>query len=179
MVKKYLILFVLAALPYLTAEEKYSPMLKDFLETVAAFPVERPENLNGMQWESRAEYRIIFSNSHYYSFKAVEFSYTGGAHGSTRTSVGTIFRGKKLKLADLGDQKKLRILWEKAIAAHFKKASYAEHFRQCSEIFKPFMTENFYLDGKGIHFVYDPIEIDCYAAGTIDIFVPWSEGEWR
>lgn len=35
------------------------------------------------------------------------------------------------------------------------------------------MTENFYLDDCGIHFIYNPYEIDCYAAGTIDIFVPW------
>ena len=33
---------------------------------------------------------------------------------------------------------------------------------------------NFYLDDKGIHFIYDPYEIDCYAAGTIDIFVPYT-----
>jgi hypothetical protein len=41
-------------------------------------------------------------------------------------------------------------------------------------IFKPFVTENFYLDGKGnVIFVYDPYEIDCFAAGTITISIPW------
>ena len=35
------------------------------------------------------------------------------------------------------------------------------------------MTENFYIDEKGIHFVYEPYEIHCYAAGIIDILVPY------
>ena len=35
------------------------------------------------------------------------------------------------------------------------------------------MTENFYIDEKGIHFIYDPYEIASFAAGTIDIFVPY------
>ena len=47
-----------------------------------------------------------------------------------------------------------------------------EHLKKNGSAFKPFMTENFYLDDKGIHFIYNPIEIDCYAAGTINIFVP-------
>ena len=36
----------------------------------------------------------------------------------------------------------------------------------------PKMTENFYLDDKGIHFIYSPYETDTCAAGIIDIFVP-------
>ena len=35
------------------------------------------------------------------------------------------------------------------------------------------MTENFYIDENGIHFIYDPYEIASFAAGTIDIFVPY------
>jgi len=35
------------------------------------------------------------------------------------------------------------------------------------------MTENFYIDEKGIHFIYNPYEIACFAAHTIDIFVPY------
>ena len=35
------------------------------------------------------------------------------------------------------------------------------------------LGENFYIDKKGIHFIYDPYEIACYASGTIDIIVPY------
>ena len=94
----------------------------------------------------------------------------------TYTRVGTFRDGALLKLADLPDRKKVERLWQEAVARHFKAKSFEEHLRR-SSVFKPYMTENFYLDDRGIHFIYDPYEIDCYAAGTIDIFVPWnSEG---
>ena len=64
-------------------------------------------------------------------------------------------------------------LWQQAIVRHFNAKSFADHVKTRGNVFEPFMTENFYLDGKGVHFIYDPYEIDCFAAGTIDIFVPW------
>ena len=173
--KKCFMLAALAALPVLSAVEKDSPMLKDFLETAANFAAEQPEELTKMailKWESRREYRIVFSNKEFYSFKAVDASYSGGAHGMTQTVVGTFYKGKRLKLADLGRKRELEKLWQQAIAKHFKAESF-EKYVKSNRFFKPFMTENFYLDDKAIHFIYNPIEIDCYAAGTIDIFVPW------
>ena len=55
---------------------------------------------------------------------------------------------------------------------HFKAADF-ESYMKTDPTFTPRITENFYLDGKGIHFIYDPYEIDCFGAGTIDIFVPY------
>jgi hypothetical protein len=37
---------------------------------------------------------------------------------------------------------------------------------------EPQITENFYLDDKGVHFIYQPYEIAPFATGTVDIFVP-------
>ena len=123
-----------------------------------------------MNWESKCNYKILCANKKFASFKIESWSYTGGAHGMTVTKVGTVRNGKVLKLADLpGD---ITALWKKAVAKHFKAADF-ESYMKTDPTFTPRITENFYLDGKGIHFIYDPYEIDCFGAGTIDIFVPY------
>ena len=98
------------------------------------------------------------------------WSYTGGAHGMTNTKAGTFRKGRKMTLADLPSD--VPALWKQAIVKHFKAESF-EKVVKSRPMFKPYLTENFYLDDKGIHFIYDPYEIDCFAAGTIDIFVPY------
>ena len=127
-------------------------------------------------WKNKGSCNVVYSSKHYVSFKIHEWSYTGGAHGRTQTTFCTLKGVKRLKLADLyrlpREKKQLENLWKAAIARHFKK-TFEERLKEAGEVFKPLMTENFYLDDKGIHFIYDPYDIDCYAAGTIDIFVPW------
>lgn len=163
-----------------TAEK--SGMLADFISEICEYhmSVPDPENLKGyprLRWESTGNYQIVYSSKKYVSIKAVEWAYTGGAHGNTQTFAATFENGKRLRLTDLyrssQEKKQLETLWQQAITRHFKAKSFAEHVKKCGGVFTPFMTENFYLDDKGIHFVYDPYDIDCFAAGTIDIFVPW------
>ena len=36
------------------------------------------------------------------------------------------------------------------------------------------LTENFYLDARGIHFVFNEYEIACKGAGLLDIAVPFN-----
>ena len=36
------------------------------------------------------------------------------------------------------------------------------------------LTENFYLDARGIHFVFNEYEIACKGAGPLDIAVPFN-----
>lgn len=173
---KKIILFLISAASVTVAANANEPaVLKEYLETVSSLAESGQAELAHiptLNWESSARYTIVFSNERYYSFKAEEFRYMGGAHGMTTTVVGTFFRGKRLKLADLGDSKELEKQWISAACRRFKVKNYDELIRN-RKIFKPKMTENFYLDDKGIHFIYDPYEIGCYAEGTIDIFVPW------
>ena len=124
-----------------------------------------------MHWYSSSECRILCSSEKFVSFKITTETYTGGAHGSTTTKVGTVKNGKVLKLSDL--PKNIKPAWEDAVAGHFKAKNFAEYMKT-KPAFEPYMTENFYLDKTGIHFIYNPYELDCYAAGTIDIFVPMS-----
>ena len=147
-----------------TTQEEYISMICGWEEPaeLASVPV--------MHWQSKCDYKIICSNQEFVSFKIESWSYTGGAHGMTVTKVGTVSNGKVLKLADLPDD--IPALWRKAIVKHFKAKSFDALVKERT-VFKPYITENFYLDENGIHFIYDPYEIDCFAAGTIDIFVPY------
>ena len=145
-------------------EQEYISMVRDWgsTEELASVPT--------LNWESKCQCKIVYSNEKIASFKIISWSYTGGAHGMTVTKVGTVQNGKILKLADLPSD--VETLWQLAITKHFKAKSYDEYAKK-QTVFKPYITENFYLDDKGIHFIYDPYEIDCFAAGTIDIFVPY------
>ena len=127
-------------------------------------------SVTSMHWESKCDYKIICSNENFVSFKITSWSYTGGAHGMTVTKVGTVRNRKVMKLADLPAD--VHKLWENAVIKHFKAKNFEELLKERG-IFKPYITENFYLEKNGIHFIYDPYEIDCFGAGTIDIFVPY------
>lgn len=157
--------------------KRESTMSEEYLDTIRNLHGKKEAaGLGLFHWTKEEECRILYISDHLVSFQIVKSVYSGGAHGMTYTRVGTFQDGVLLKLADLPDRKKVERLWQEAVARHFKAKSFEEHLRR-SSVFKPYMTENFYLDDRGIHFIYDPYEIDCYAAGTIDIFVPWnSEG---
>ena len=53
--------------------------------------------------EFRKEYKVVYANREYLSFFCSEYAYTGGAHGNTQITVGTLDRrtGKILTLADV------------------------------------------------------------------------------
>ena len=159
-----------------------STMFSNFVSAVkdSQLSVPDPENLQKyplMHWQSSGDYKIVYSSKKYVSIKVVEWAYTGGAHGNSQTTAATFSAGKRLKIKDLYrtalEKKHLEKLWQQALVRHFKAKSFADYVKTRGNVFEPFMTENFYLDGKGVHFIYDPYEIDCFAAGTIDIFVPW------
>lgn len=123
-------------------------------------------------WNSWTRNEVLYVSDHLVSFRIEAYAYTGGAHGMPCTRVGTLKDGVLLKLSDIPEQDKLKKAWSEAIARHYECKDFNEYMESAA-LFKPEMTENFYLDADGIHFIYDPYEIDCYAAGTIDIFVPW------
>ena len=146
-----------------------NPMAEEYISMVREW--DNPEEMAGsptMNWNSECNCQIVFGSKKLVSFKIVSRTYTGGAHGMNQTHVGTVRDGRVLKLSDLPGN--IPALWKKAIAKHYKKPSFEALVKE--HPFDLYITENFYLNDKGIHFIYDPYEIDCYAAGTIDIFVP-------
>lgn len=121
-----------------------------------------------MYWESKCDYKIVYASEKLVSYKIVSWSYSGGAHGMTDTKVGTIRNGKVLKLSDLPEN--IETLWQRALNSHPEIKTIKEYATFLNE--EPQITDNFYLDDKGIHFIYQPYEIAPFATGIVDVLVP-------
>ena len=131
-------------------------------------------------WDKSAKYEIICRDADKVSYRATEYQYTGGAHGSTLVRVGTVDRktGRKYRLADIVPERRrgemLRKVREDIAIRRYEAKSYAE-WRARKEIAffnEPQLTENFYFDDQAIHFIYNQYEIACYADGIIEAIVP-------
>lgn len=125
--------------------------------------------------------KILFQNDSLLSY-AVEYSdYEGGAHGSYRITYTNVDLNDLVTLTeeDLFVPGYFKPLTEKIVAQLMKKydAPVAD-----SLLMKGFFTiedivpnNNFWLDGKNIHYSYNQYEIAPYAMGVIDVSVPYSE----
>ena len=120
-------------------------------------------------WKRSYDYDVVYDADGFVSYRHTKFDYTGGAHGMTYTKVGTLYCGRRLHLSNLPELDKIKKLFQQAVKSH----KYFDTIRAYNGGKEVKMTENFYIDKKGIHFIYDPYEIACYASGTIDIIVPY------
>ena len=127
---------------------------------------------------AKTEYRVTYLDEQIASYRLVESSYVGGAHGMSTIEVGTLVAGRKgavpLKLSDImTDEQRPQVtaLIRQALRRHFRVATDAELDARLIGEVKP--TENFYYDGAGLHFVYNVYELASYADGTIEVCIPW------
>ena len=122
-----------------------------------------------MSWSRGYRYNVLYVKDGFVSFYYEEDFYTGGAHNNYIIKVGTLYCGKRLRLADLPELDKIKKLFDQALKSR-KDFESIKDYNFGKEVK---MTENFYIDEKGIHFIYSPYEIHCFAAGIIDILVPY------
>lgn len=171
----FLSFFAVAALPAAETDP--------FVEEVTCFAKEHDENgenlISAQLLEAmfdHTEKRIVYADEKIVSYRLERYSYSGGAHNNRTIKVGSIDRrtGKKLTLTDIVPGKKLAEL-DRAIKAALVKQkkvkNYANLMKQLQQEPKP--IENFYFGKDGLHFIYNEYEIDCYAAGSYDVVVPW------
>jgi len=168
------------------AEEKLpepTPLVREYLSClyegmngINRDDAEKMTKLPMYQWEAKSDCKVAYANQRFLSWIVTEFEYVGGAHGSWRVTVGSIFipAGKRIALQALyensAEKEELQTAWCSAVAQYEKEHKFIFDKREL------FLTENFYLDGTSIHFVYNPYEIAGYAAGVIEIIVPWTHG---
>ena len=155
---------------------EYLSCLYDGMNGINRDDPEKMTKLPMYQWEAKSDSKVVYANQRFLSWIVTEFEYVGGAHGSWRVTVGSIFipAGKRIALSALyensAEKEELQTAWCRAVAQYEKKHKLTFDKRELS------LTENFYFDGTGIHFVYNPYEIAGYAAGVIEIIVPWTHG---
>lgn len=122
--------------------------------------------------EYKTDCCIVYADADYLSYRVEAFEYTGGAHGMTTVTVGTLDRktGCKLTVAEL--------LSRTNLSAHQDaiKASIIQRLGGAENLLAPLtLTDNCYLAEDGLHFVYNPLEIACYAAGLIEVTIPYKK----
>ena len=116
--------------------------------------------------EFKDDFKVIYADRGFLSFRAEEYAYTGGAHGNTRVTVGTIDRrtGKRLRLANVFGKDDMDAL--KSLLRQRVIEKLGGEYNLLDEV-EP--TENFCLMGDGWHFVYNEYEVACYAAGAVEV----------
>ena len=155
---------------------EYLSCLHDGMNGITRDDAEKMTKLPMYQWEANSDCKVVYANKRFLSWIVTEFEYAGGAHGAWRVTVGSIFvpSGKRIALPALyenpAEKEELQTAWRRAVAQYGKEHGLTFDKKELS------LTENFYLDGTGIHFVYNPYEIAGYAAGVIEIIVPWTHG---
>jgi len=109
-------------------------------------------------YDMAREFEVVYYDLKYVSFRAMERWYTGGSGSGEVITVGTIDRatGKIMELADFVPREK----WAALEARLRAKGGSRAH-----------LTENFYYGEGGLHFVYDQGDIDCMAAGNVEVVV--------
>ena len=140
--------------------------LQDWLSVIADPDMASSATMN---WSREFSYNVVYVENGFVSYYCRADYYTGGAHRNHDISVGTLYLGKGLRLADLPELDKIEKLFQQALRSRKDFKAIREY--NCGKEIK--MTENFYIDAKGIHFIYAPYEIHCYGAGIIDVFVPY------
>ena len=145
----------------------------EYLREIIADAKKDPDFLIGQTItcrEDQCKREMVYLDERYLSYRIEEYTYSGGAHGSTKVSVGTLDRetGSQLTLNDVFGKDGLA-----ALETELRKAVVAKIGEENIQYpVKP--IENFYLAADGWHFVYNEYEIACYAMGVIEVVVPCS-----
>ena len=143
----------------------------EFLREVVADAKKDADSLIGhtlTDSEEQCKREMVYLDDRHLSYRIEEYWYRGGAHGSTKISVGTLDRetGRQLTLVDVFGKDGLSALEWKLRKAVVEKIGEEE----IQSPVKP--TENFYLAADGWHFIYNEYEIACYACGAVEVVLP-------
>lgn len=139
-----------------------------------------------MTYSMSDEYVINDAHKEFATLTEVSSSYEGGAHGMYGTGYYQFDKrtGKELTLKDfVTDNKEFNRIAEKyfkksqGIPANVSVSSKDHSFDFWFENDQFACNNNFYFDGKSMHFMFVPYEITNYAAGTIEFSIPLNKIE--
>ena len=129
---------------------------------------------NGVHYETQYSFEALGTTKNYISFRLDRYDYTGGAHGYTQTTLVSFdpATGEVIKLDDMAiapDSMKEKILNN---AAKQITAAYSE---VTEDIVKNAGIEQWCVVDGGLKLLYNQYNIACYAAGQIEVTVPYKE----
>lgn len=125
-------------------------------------------------------YKVMFASTRILSMEAEGYDWQGGAHPNTWTSSYCFdaASGNLLYLADIfTDEAKARKIVEQHILDTITEEPYKDGLLDdYKDYVADIMTENtFYLNDKGLVVICNPYMLTAYAAGTIEVEVPYAE----
>ena len=164
---------------YLTDE-----VIKDSLEFLNSIKYNFMENEAKETTRELSDSRkcsVTYVDDHIASYRIEARNYGGGAICTT-IAVGTIARmgeQKELELSDIVTKEEYPQM-TKLIRAELMKLLKVRSYAELQENLScdPFPTNNFFYDGKGLHFVYNEGEIGPMALGNIEVCIQWPLPRW-
>lgn len=145
-----------------------------------------------MNYVQSSDSRILYNSNDFLSYVVNTYTYEGGAHGMTSTvyQVIDLKLVVPLTLSDIFDDRNLDNVGEIIIETLAKNAGdESDENKRKSDNMKPLdfleeigyfvteikPTENFYIDDKGITWLYNNYEIAPYAFGRPSAFIPYDQ----
>jgi len=149
----------------------------------AASPLTRDNDFNySFSSEYMGEESNVFNRDGIFCFSNSVYSFTGGAHG-VRTVMhrcvdlnnGSVITQKDLFTADNAELLLTTLILGKLV--EIQKVKSPEKLEEIGffdvSAIKP--SDNFFLNEKGITFVYNPYEIAAYYLGILEVFIPYED----
>lgn len=139
-----------------------------------------PENEEWMNYTLSLSTNTLFDSHSIWSYGCQTYTYTGGAHGMS----GTVYQSidtetvHAILLSDIFAEKETALLTALLKRELMKKEGVGTEEGLTEKGFWPenlSPTENFYVDQKGITWLYNPYEIAPYALGTIRITLSYDQ----
>ncbi len=140
------------------------------------------ENAAVFDWDSYIRMKVLWNENDLLSLEFDRYDYTGGAHGLENAfiKVFDLKNNKALTLKDIfkpGYETALQAALETRLRMQYGIPDKEPLNGEKGILFDKHitLTDNFYLTGNGIGFIYNPYEIAAYVYGRINLFVPFSE----
>ena len=139
-------------------------------------------DMGEMELTRQVSLRKTYETKDFVTYTMEYYSYDGGAHGMSTTE-GATFRksdGRKFgwDIFSLKGRNELQDLIKAGLKSYFKISSDEDLKNNLLEgniFYIPLPTSVPYFTKEGVHFVYQPYEIACYAAGMPSFTIPYSQ----
>ena len=131
-----------------------------------------------MNYTNNSQQSILYNNNGYIVIDFLADAYTGGAHGNYSSTLYNldVLNKKQLVLSDLVkiDSGTLQNLLEQNFKKQYNiKVGESVGTVLFDNYLKP--NNNFYFNGNGLAFMYNPYEVASYAQGQIVVYIPFIE----
>lgn len=163
------------------AANKYeSDYIADYMSLENIYK-EEPDNSGvWMNYEQILDNKILFNKNDFLCYGVNLYTFTGGAHGMSSTvfQVLNLKTATPIKLNDIFEDRNLDKVGELIKIALAQKLGYNAISKledDGYDITAIIPTENFYINEKGITWLYNPYEIAAYAVGKSEVLVDYAD----